>query len=378
MSLRRLLFFGVTACLICLVSAPTSAQDAGTPDKKVSDDSTSTVKLVPGWSCSPPSGIAGDKSKSDATSKSNAVSKDPKPKTLDLSGAENNYFYGSYGQLGPRGFFGDYDVDRSSTGLFANLNGWVGNPRVQTTIVPGSASGTPPTQPDIMSDLVSGTGASVSNVVLNITPHYGNDWVDLQARYTINAYSTSAAPGAAVAIAQPQLTLWSARVSTPIADIALGKTFFQRGCSLQFSWNRTAEYLMLEKSYCVPNILGCLVSAGVLPPRVMSWFNPELWPRYSQAHQTDTAKDLGEPEYQFYGGDSKTKKSIITLMEECCQKLEKPEEKKPETAQKAPPKTIGETKLICADGTTNASIEANPTSALLGVASCKFKALRVF
>ena len=52
----------------------------------------------------------------------------------------------------------------------------------------------------------------------------------------------------------------------------------------------------------------------------MSWFNPELWPRYSRAYQTETAKDLGEPEYQFYGGDSKSKKSIFVLRDECQQK----------------------------------------------------------
>ena len=38
--------------------------------------------------------------------------------SLDLSGAKNMWFYGSYGQLGSRGFFGDYNVDASSTGGF--------------------------------------------------------------------------------------------------------------------------------------------------------------------------------------------------------------------------------------------------------------------
>jgi hypothetical protein len=352
---RHYLFLILTICLISAFGSPIHA--AGPPtadkpvtDKKDSDDSTSKLNLVPGWSCSQSVGAAGEASKSDSASKSNAVSKNPKPKTLDLSGAENNYFYGSYGQLGSRGFFGDYNVDRSSTGVFANLNGWVGNPRLQAFIVPGGTAATP----DIVNDLVSGTGASVSSVVLNITPHYGNDWVDVKARYTINAYSTSASPGAAVPIALPQLTLWQAKVSTPIADIALGKTIFQRGCSLQFSWNRTAEYLMLQKSYCVPNILGCLVCAGVLPPRVMSWFNPELWPRYSPGQQNE----LGEPEYQLYGGDSTSKKSIFDLMEQCRQK------KEGEQAQKPTAKATTEIKPICADtknvntGTTKGSIEA--------------------
>jgi len=39
----------------------------------------------------------------------------------DLSGAGIQWFYGSYGQLGSRGFFGDYNVDASSTGGFLRL-----------------------------------------------------------------------------------------------------------------------------------------------------------------------------------------------------------------------------------------------------------------
>jgi hypothetical protein len=296
MSLQRLLLAGVTACLMCAFGAPTYAAGTAATTKKGSDDSATEVKFVPGWSGGTPSGLL------------------EYPKGLDLTAADNQYFFGSYQQLGPRGFFGDYNVDRSATGVFANLNGWVGNPRTQATGATTVSNGSPP---DIATDLVSGTGASVSSVVLNITPRYGNDWVDLQARYTINAYQTSAFPGAATPIALPQLTLWQAKVSTPIADIALGKRIFQRGCSLQFSSNRTAEFLMLEKSYDVPNILGCLVCAGILPPRVMSWFNPEFWPRYSQKHQKDTVPNPGEPEYQLYGGEAKSKQSIFVWMNEC-------------------------------------------------------------
>jgi hypothetical protein len=296
MSLQRLLLAGVTACLVCAFGAPTYAAGTAATAKKGSDDSATEVKLVPGWSGGTPSGVL------------------EYPQGFDLTGADNQYFFGSYQQLGPRGFFGDYGIDRNPPGLFANLNGWVGNPRTQATSVTTVTNGS---TPDIANDLVSGTGASVSSVLLNITPAYGNDWVHLKARYTINAYQTSAFPGAATPIALPQLTLWQAKVSTPIADIALGKYIFQRGCSLQFSSNRTAEFLILEKSYEVPNILGRLVCAGILPPRVMSWFNPEFWPRYSQAHQNEkTTKDLGEPEYQLYGGDSISKKSIFTLMDE--------------------------------------------------------------
>ena len=108
--------------------------------------------------------------------------------SLDLSGAENTWFYGYYGQLGSRGFFGDYDVDASSTGgLFASLNGWVGNPLQQVFVANPSTAATaaPPTQPDIANALVSGTNAATSQMLLNINPKYGNDWLTLKARYTI-------------------------------------------------------------------------------------------------------------------------------------------------------------------------------------------------
>jgi hypothetical protein len=216
--------------------------------------------------------------------------------SLDLSGAQNTAFYGYYGQLGSRGFFGDYNVDASG-GNFASLNGWVGN---QTS----------PTG-DIANQLVSGTNAGVSSFSLDVTPKYGNEWVILQARYNINAYGTSSAPGAVVPISPGQLVLWSIQVSTPIADIRFGKQIFRRGCSLQFSGNRTTEYLMLERTYCVPNILGCLVASGVLPRGVMNWFNPQLWPRYKTPPDETTGKMADNPEYWVCGGDTKTNKSIF-------------------------------------------------------------------
>lgn len=207
------------------------------------------------------------------------------PKSLDLSGAENTWFYGYYGQIGQRGFFGDYNVDASSTpGRFASLNGWIGNP--------------PPTG-DIANALVSGTNAAISTVDLNTTPQYGTDLVNLKARYTINTYVTSSAPGAVTPISVGQLTLWSVKVRTPLADIRIGKQVFRKGCSLQFSDNRTNEYLMLERTYVVPDLLGSLVARGVLPKGAMSWFKPHTWLRYK--------KVAGQPEPDdvvFCGGES--------------------------------------------------------------------------
>lgn len=214
--------------------------------------------------------------------------------SLDLSGAENKWFYGYYGQRGTRGFFGEYNVDASSTGgNFASLNAWVGNQDV------GS--------------LVTGTNAGVSSFSLAITPKYGNEWVILKARYTINSYNTSAAPGSVVPISPGQLTLWSVQVNSPLVDLRFGKEIFQKGCSLQFSNVRTMEYLMLERTFEVPDILGRLVDCGALPRGVMSWFNWQLWPRYKRG-ETPV-----EPEDQLYG-DPETGKSRFTLRDEAQQK----------------------------------------------------------
>ncbi len=239
------------------------------------------------------------------------VPTESKPLTLDLSGSQNAWFYGYYGQLGSRGFFGDYDVDASSTGgLFASLNGWVGNPQQQVQVpnpsIPTTTAG-PATTPDIANALVSGTSAATSQFVLNVDPKYGNDWVTLRARYTINAYSTASTQGSTTVISPGQLTMWDVRVSTPIADITAGKVLFHKGCSLEFSRNRTTEYLMLERDFCVPDILGCLVASGALPRGVMSWFNPQFWPRYKQSQQPkvtpppgQTWKNTYSPEYYFF------------------------------------------------------------------------------
>ena len=237
--------------------------------------------------------------------------------SLDLSGSQNAWFYGYYGQLGSRGFFGDYDVDASSTGgLFASLNGWMGNPQLQAPN-PAAPVGTPAaTTADIANALVSGTSGATSQFVLNVDPKYGNDWVTLRARYTIGAYSNSASQGSVAVISPGQLTLWDVRVRTPIADITAGKVVFHKGCSLEFSRNRSTEYLMLEREFCVPDILGCLVASGVLPKGVMSWFNPRFWPRYKTPEDKTKETMADNPEYRFFGGDSNSNKSIFKLREE--------------------------------------------------------------
>ena len=220
--------------------------------------------------------------------------------SLDLSGAKNMWFYGSYGQLGSRGFFGDYNVDASSTGGFASLNGWVGN------------------QTDINA-LVSGSNAGYSSINLKITPRYGNDWARLEARYNINAYNTGSAPGSVNPLSPGQLTLWSAAVRTPLGTVRLGKQVFRHGFDLQFSDNRTTEYIMLDRTCPVPDILGLLVGAGILPRRAMSWFNPHLWPRYKptkydKPYPFDNP-NYTEPEDELYRHPEKNK-SVFKVWEE--------------------------------------------------------------
>ena len=116
-------------------------------------------------------------------------------------------------------------------------------------------------------------------------------------------------------ISPGQLTLWDVRVRTPIGNITAGKVVFHKGCSLQFSFNRTSEYLMLEREFCVPDILGRLVCSGLLPKSVMSWFNPEYWPRYrSDKQPAGPSKNTLDPDYYFFGGIKETGQSIIQKM----------------------------------------------------------------
>jgi hypothetical protein len=216
----------------------------------------------------------------------------------DLSGAGLNWFYGYYGQLGSRGFFGEYNVDASSTGgTYAPLNAWVGN------------------EQDIK-QLVTGTNAAISAFSLDLKPQYGNEWVNLKARYTINPYVTSAKQGAITTISPPNLAEWQVRVNTPLADVTVGKRVFAKGFDLQFSQNRTTEYLLLERSYLVPNILGCLVASGVLPRKVMSWFNPDYWPRRKEPEEKPTENLSDNLCNSLVSSGSETDKSTSNMVDE--------------------------------------------------------------
>jgi hypothetical protein len=184
--------------------------------------------------------------------------------SFDFAGAKNDFVYGRYGQLGHNGFFGVYDVDASSLGgRFAPVNGWIGN------------------RLDI-GETVSGTNASFSSTSLAAQPRFGNQWVEVTGRYTIQSYQTSSTSGTYVAMSPGQLTLWTIAMDTPLGTISWGKQEYGRGFGLQLAASRSEEYLALEKWVQVPNILQCLVCSGFLPRGVLSWFNPGTWPMYSR------------------------------------------------------------------------------------------------
>ena len=73
---------------------------------------------------------------------------------------------------------------------------------------------------------------------------------------------------------------------------------------------------MLHRDFCVPDILGCFVASGLLPKKVMSWFNPRFWPRYKTPEDKTSGTMADNPEYRFFGGDSKSNKSIFRLRDD--------------------------------------------------------------
>lgn len=201
-----------------------------------------------------------------------------------LGGASNTWAYASYGQLGKRGFFGLFDIDASPNGDFAPLNGWVGN-----------------RGPDVGS-LVSGTNGAYTAVSVETNPRIVGDWVQASGKYLINVYDSGTTQGAYVPMSPGQLAMWSVSVSTPVVTLIYGKRSFANGYGLQFAATRTKEYLIMEDSLSVPDVLTRLVFSGWLPRRVISWFNPEFWPRFKRQ------KGVPEPE-DLYFKDETTGKS---------------------------------------------------------------------
>lgn len=182
--------------------------------------------------------------------------------SFDFGEAKNQWGYVHYGQMGRNGFFGPYDVDNSTTpGAYANLNSWIGN------------------SPDV-AQITSGSNAATGQISVNVDPRLGNEWIRLKGRYNINLYQTGISKGAFNPMSSSFLTMWSLEVDLPIFRVGYGKRRFQEGLGLQFDFNRTWEYLVIERDFIVPDFLGELVARGLLPRKILSYFNPLAWGRY--------------------------------------------------------------------------------------------------
>ena len=139
-------------------------------------------------------------------------------------------------QLGSRGFFGEYDLDNSSTrGNFASVNGWAGGK---------------------LEDLMSSSGAAEQRMEVNALPELRiNPAMRLRGEYRIgsygdpvaSAYVNSTSPGVQVAISEGQWTMWWFSAQTPWGTVVVGKRPFNFGCGLQYNGaeDLTSESLLL-------------------------------------------------------------------------------------------------------------------------------------
>ena len=139
-------------------------------------------------------------------------------------------------QLGPRGFFGKYDLDNSSNpGDYASVNGWAGGK---------------------LEDLTSSSGAAEQRMETNILTQLRlNEAVRLRGGYRIgswqdpiaSAYVNSTGPGVQVAISEGQWTMWWLSAQTPWGIVVAGKRPFTFGCGLQYNGGEdyTSESLLL-------------------------------------------------------------------------------------------------------------------------------------
>jgi hypothetical protein len=167
---------------------------------------------------------------------------------------KGRWFYGQYSQLGSRGFFGPYNVDLSATGDFASINGWMGVQNYQN--------------PSNLNILTSGTNSNGTTTVFELNPKADFGWASVGGRYKIVPYDTGTKPGSEVSISPGEWTNWAIGITPPVGGaIFVGKSLFQHGCGLQYSWNRTQEYLLFESHpVAMPDFLGKLFPRLVRHP----------------------------------------------------------------------------------------------------------------
>jgi hypothetical protein len=156
-----------------------------------------------------------------------------------------NYIYEYYGQLGTQGFFGPYNVDRSTgtpllpAGDFRALNGWFG---LQVR------------------DLVSGADAAKHYQNLQLYPEFRlNPAIRFHGKYRLGTYGdpirseyiTNTRPGIDVAASDGQWTMWWVTAQTPWGIIVVGKRPEAFGLGLHYngSYNNTTEGVALVAPY---------------------------------------------------------------------------------------------------------------------------------
>ncbi len=152
-----------------------------------------------------------------------------------------NYDYEYYAQQGEKGFFGQFNVDRSTgvgglaAGDYSNLNGWVGRQIGRQG-----------------SDFAAGSDAVKHYQNLELSPEFRiNRAVRFRGKYRLGAYGdpnnsdylTNTRPGTNIATSDGQWTMWWVVAETPIGQIVVGKRPEAFGTGLQFNGesNNTTE-----------------------------------------------------------------------------------------------------------------------------------------
>jgi hypothetical protein len=118
--------------------------------------------------------------------------------------------------------------------------------------------------------LVSGTNSSATTMSTELNPDVTLGWATVTGRYRMRPYDTGTSPGSEVPISPGEWTHWKMGVTMPVGGaIFVGKNYFRHGCGLQFSWNRTQEYVLFESHPIeMPDFLGRLFPWLVSHPRI--------------------------------------------------------------------------------------------------------------
>jgi hypothetical protein len=203
---------------------------------------------------------------------------------VDFSGPSGSYQYGYYSQLGRNGFFGDYDVDRGLSGSFSSLNSWIGN------------------NTSDMGQIVSGANVSQQKISMEVNPRLVKDWVSAEAKAIISAYELGTVQGTYNPISPWLLSSWSVSADTPVARFRWGRIEFPQGFGLQFTAARSEDFIVAERDFNVPNLVGRLACCGLLPMKALRYFNPAGWVHFFSGTDERKAVDA-----EFAGAEKELK-----------------------------------------------------------------------